>query len=132
MDKKETIKYWVSLADYDMETAKAMFETRRFLYVGFMCHQVVEKLLKAMFVQTNEDGPPRTHNLTKLAQKASVYDKFTDEQKDFLDYLEPLNIEARYPSYKDKLMKTLNKDRCESILLKTKELSEWIKNKLSE
>jgi HEPN domain-containing protein len=44
---QESMKYWLDLSEYDMETAIAMFETRRYLYVGFMCHQVVEKLLKA-------------------------------------------------------------------------------------
>ncbi|WP_330636719.1 HEPN domain-containing protein [Acutalibacter sp.] len=28
--------------------AKAMLETKRFLYVGFMCHQTIEKGLKAV------------------------------------------------------------------------------------
>ena len=42
--------YWLDGAEYDLQTAKAMLETRRFLYVGFMCHQAVEKALKAVFV----------------------------------------------------------------------------------
>lgn len=37
------------MSDYDFETALAMQETERFLYVGFMCHQSVEKILKAYF-----------------------------------------------------------------------------------
>jgi hypothetical protein len=37
------IKYWIDLSDYDLETAEAMFQSKRFLYVGFMCHQTIEK-----------------------------------------------------------------------------------------
>ena len=40
-------RYWASLAEYDLETAGAMLRTARHLYVGFMCHQAVEKMLKA-------------------------------------------------------------------------------------
>ena len=40
--------YWLELADYDLETARAMLQTGRYLYVGFMCHQVIEKALKAV------------------------------------------------------------------------------------
>jgi HEPN domain-containing protein len=36
MDKTE---YWLDLAKYDLETAKAMLYSKRYLYVGFMCHQ---------------------------------------------------------------------------------------------
>lgn len=30
--------YWIEMAEYDLETAVAMFNTKRYLYVGFMCH----------------------------------------------------------------------------------------------
>jgi len=38
----------MDLAEYDIETAKAMLQTSRYLYVGFMCHQTIEKALKAV------------------------------------------------------------------------------------
>ena len=55
---------------------------------------------------------------------------FTEEQLDFIDTLEPLNIEARYPSYKERLLKSLNREYCDRLLQQTKELQLWIKNKL--
>lgn len=36
----------------------------------------------------------------------------TEKQKDTIDLIEPLNVEARYPTHKEKLMQTLNYDRC--------------------
>lgn len=39
----DRVKYWLEMLEYDFDTAKAMFETKRYLYVGFMCHQVIEK-----------------------------------------------------------------------------------------
>ena len=36
--------YWINLAKYDIATAKAMLQTKRKLYVGFMCHMAVEKM----------------------------------------------------------------------------------------
>ncbi|MDR1321409.1 MAG: HEPN domain-containing protein [Gracilibacteraceae bacterium] len=39
----ERVEYWLELADYDFETAKAMLQTKRYLYVGFMRHQAIEK-----------------------------------------------------------------------------------------
>lgn len=46
----EKIQYWIDIAEYDLETAKVMLEGKRFLYVGFMCHQVIEKILKGYYV----------------------------------------------------------------------------------
>jgi len=41
MTTEEQITYWIELSDYDLETASAMLQTQRYLYVGFMCHQVI-------------------------------------------------------------------------------------------
>ncbi|HDP80310.1 MAG TPA: HEPN domain-containing protein [Spirochaetes bacterium] len=49
MDKEQKTQYWQDMAGYDLETARAMLSTGRYLYVGFMCHQTVEKSLKAYY-----------------------------------------------------------------------------------
>ena len=65
----DSVKYWLDLADYDIETAKAMLNSGRLLYVGFMCHQTIEKALKAVVARDCTDGeiPPKIHDLSKLA-----------------------------------------------------------------
>lgn len=127
MDK---IRYWLDIADYDMETAEAMALTRRWLYVGFMCHQVIEKTIKAYWHKKRDDDPPYIHNLKRLTQGCGLYTSLSDEQRMFLDTLTPLNIEARYPTYKEELSKALNESSCNDIILKTKSLQIWIRQKL--
>ncbi len=68
----EKIKYWIGLSDYDYETAEAMLKSKRYLYVGFMCHQTIEKALKAYFAKVKEGNPPYTHNLTFIARKRNA------------------------------------------------------------
>jgi hypothetical protein len=34
MDNKEKVKYWLDIADYDLQTARAMFSSKRYLYVS--------------------------------------------------------------------------------------------------
>ena len=126
----DKVKYWIELSEYDYETAEAMLSSKRYLYVGFMCHQTIEKILKAYFTNQIAEVPPFTHSLSYLAKKCGLIDKLSEDQLNFLDILEPLNIEARYPSHKKRLMKSLNEARCLDILKKTKQLQEWIKQKL--
>ena len=59
-------------------------------------------------------------------------DELTEDQKAFVDELEPLNIEARYPEYKERLLMQLTKNKCRELIDKTTELQQWIKRKLSE
>jgi len=47
-----------------------------------------------------------------------------------MDALNPLNIEARYPEYKNKIAQTMTKEVTQNILSDTKELLQWIKQKM--
>ncbi len=107
-----------------------MMQTGRYLYVGFMCHQTIEKILKAHFNASDSNPAPFTHSLTQLVKKSNIHDTLPEKFKDFIDILEPLNIEARYPSHKERLMKSLTKERCKQILENTNDLKSWIIEKL--
>lgn len=120
MTNNEKATYWQELANYDFDTAYAMMETKRYLYVGFMCHQTIEKILKAYFTKVTEQVPPFTHSLARLAEKSGIFADFSQTQIETIEMLEPLNIEARYPTYKEKLMKALSHSKCEAILSQTK------------
>ena len=129
MDNKITY-YWIEMSDYDFDTAKAMLETKRYLYVAFMCHQTIEKILKAYWSNVLEEPPLKIHSLSRLAEKSGLDKDMSEEQTDFIDELELLNIEARYPSYKERLMKSLTPERCNELIEQTDKLRIWIKSKL--
>lgn len=129
-EKVNDVEYWIDLAQYDLETAKAMNSTHRYLYVGFMCHQVMEKAFKAFFCKQFKKMPPFTHNLSLLAEKSGLYGEMSEEQKNFLDFLEPLNIEARYPTQKAKLLALLGEGRCNDMISKTENELKWLMTKL--
>jgi HEPN domain-containing protein len=42
---------WFKQADYDLETAEAMFITGRYIYTVFMCHLSIEKELKGLYAK---------------------------------------------------------------------------------
>ena len=127
---KNKIAYWIDLSEYDIVTAEAMLNSKRYLYVGFMAHQSIEKILKAYFIEKTGETAPYTHSLSLLAKKSGPYQHFSVEQQDFIDVLEPMNIEARYPINKKKLLDGLTEERCLSILNNAKGLRAWILLKL--
>ncbi len=125
----DRVAYWLELSDYDLETAKAMLSSKRYLYVGFMCHQTIEKAIKAYHCKHRADAPPFTHSLTLLARGSGLSEHLSDGQRGLIDILEPLNIEARYPTYKENLLKSLTQERCKQILKDTEALQQWIKQR---
>ena len=121
---------WTEVSDYDLDTADAMFRTGRWLYVGYMCHQTIEKAFKAFWCSRKEEPAPYSHNLINLAQSCGLGQLLSDEQKVFVSEMMPLNIEARYPSYKQSISDALSEERCKEIITKTRELQQWVKTKL--
>ena len=74
--------------------------------------------------------PPKIHDLAKLAVRAKLYDLMTEKQQDFIDDLNPLNIEARYPEYKKEAAAGLTNENCKDFIAGTEELLCWIKARL--
>jgi metal-dependent HD superfamily phosphatase/phosphodiesterase len=49
MTQEEKVKYWVDLAEEDLAVGETLVKNEHNLYAVFMCHQVVEKVLKGYF-----------------------------------------------------------------------------------
>lgn len=72
-------EYWFDSAEYDLQTAHAMLETQRLLYVGFMCHQTIEKALKGIYVSRKpEEELPYIHKLVRLANLSEISEEMSD------------------------------------------------------
>lgn len=68
MDKIKSSQEWSRQAEYDMETARAMLDSGRYIYCVFMCHLSIEKSLKALYAKKLGKNPSKTHSLVYLAQ----------------------------------------------------------------
>ena len=123
--------YWLDSAEYDSQTAKAMLETKRYLYLGFSCHQTIEKALKGVFVAAHPDEDlPHIHRLVRLANLSGITDELSDEQLALLDTLNPVNIEARHSLHKELLLKSLTPEKYTELIRETDAMVEWLKTKL--
>jgi HEPN domain-containing protein len=121
---KEPTAKWIQQAAYDFETAEAMFKTKRYVYVVFMCHLALEKMLKAAYTETKDDYPPRIHSLTTLASKASV--NFPDELKDFVHSMSNMSIPTRY----DDEVRDISGTQARSVLAKSRKAMKWLRRQL--
>ncbi|GAP72415.1 hypothetical protein SAMD00024442_300_3 [Candidatus Symbiothrix dinenymphae] len=127
MENEGKIKYWIDLSDEDIKAGRTLLQGGHFLYVAFMCHQAIEKILKAGYVKLKVDTPPYTHKLSYLAQQCGIFEMMSEEQRDYIRAIDPLNIEARYPEYKTEISRSLTHLKCVELLEQTKILQQWIK-----
>jgi HEPN domain-containing protein len=129
MNKKfKPSEEWFRQAEYDLDTAEAMFKAKRYIYTVFMCHLSIEKALKGLYAKKFQKDSPKTHDLSYLTKKIEL--KLPELFLDFLEDLNELSVPTRYPDELENLLKQYKKEVTEKILNRTKELLLWLKEKL--
>lgn len=118
---------WFKQAEYDMKTAEAMFDAKRYIYVVFMCHMAIEKALKGLYAQSLDKLPPKTHNLLLLTEKIGL--DLPEGLYDFVFRLNGVSVPTRYPEDIERLKKDYNKRNTGSMLKMGKETLKWLKRK---
>lgn len=122
------VQNWVASAEYDLETADHMYKSGRFIYVIFMCHLSLEKMLKAHIALIGE-VPAKTHDLIYLLKKS----KITNMSESFIDFLGQLSnssIPTRYPEDIQLAIKDYPEPIAKSYLTKCMEVMGWLKVQL--
>jgi len=119
---------WFKQAAYDMKTAQAMFDNKRYIYAVFMCHLSIEKALKGLYTQVLDDLPPKSHNLIYLIEKIEL--KLPKELYDFVYTLNGISVPTRYPDDLQKLLKDHNKSKTKKVIEQGSELLKWLKARL--
>lgn len=123
---KPDTELWVEVATDDLGLAKVALENGFYRQSVFQCHQAVEKLLKAMWVEQPERGAhPHIHNLLSLADALQLV--LSAEQRDFLRMLTAQYTPTRYGvatgTYPEAVASRYYTD--------TDELFRWLRQKLS-
>lgn len=123
------VRNWAATANYDLRTADAMYKAGRYLYVVFMCHLAIEKMLKAILAQRYpEDAPPKIHNLINLAQRTEI--TLPENLKDFFQRIDNVSVVTRYPEDLRTLSREFNQNTAKQILTDTKRMIKWLKQHL--
>lgn len=127
-DIQKTIQYWLESASYDLETGKALIESKKFPYALFFGHLAIEKLLKALVVKVTKEHSPFTHSLVHLASKLdfklpeSIFDKLAE----FMEF----HLEARYPDDKKDFYKKCTETFTRQKFSEIEEVYQWIMKRL--
>jgi HEPN domain-containing protein len=106
-----------------------LFSTGKYDWCLFIGHLVLEKILKAIFVQDNENQfPPKTHNLIKLAENTHL--SLTEDQRLLLDEINDFNLEVRYPQFKNEFHKKCTQPFTEKYFKEIEDVSKWLKSQI--
>ena len=121
---QDDIGPWVILSDGDLRAAEVLLASEQIQAVSFHCQQAVEKRLKALYVQTKGEMPPRTHTLPRIAAEIGL--EADEAMRAFLVELTYGYIAYRYPTLDGALPEAQYEEDAERLLARTKEAVEWL------
>jgi len=122
--KKATLN-WLQSAAYDVKTAEALLNNRRYIYVVFLCHLALEKTLKAILAESQTTLPPYTHNLNRLLELAHI--QLPEAEQSFINVLNLQSVPMRYPEDFKRLAKEFDQKIAGGCLKQTKGLVRWLR-----
>ncbi|MDR1654721.1 MAG: HEPN domain-containing protein [Treponema sp.] len=128
MTGEEKYAYWLELAQYDLGSADAMYNSGRWFYVVFMCQQAVEKLCKGLYNFHIDDNVPKIHNIGFLLSKIETELAITipAETYNLADALSAYYLNTRYPDFAGRPGLQVNEETAKNFLQKTKEVYTWL------
>jgi HEPN domain-containing protein len=116
---------WFKQADYDLDTAQTMLDSRRYHYAIFMAHLAVEKSLKGRISRSGQVHPPKTHDLHYLCSLLKI--PVPEAHQEFIDGLNDLSVPIRYPENLESLLSQFGPEQCGQVLTAARSFVQWIK-----
>ncbi|MBA3036274.1 MAG: HEPN domain-containing protein [Desulfobacterium sp.] len=105
-----------------------MFVARRYIYVVFMCHLSIEKVLKGLYQKKLGTVPPKVHNLLFLIEAVGL--TLPDDLYEAVFSLNRASIPTRYPEDLKQMQKNYPRRKTETLLVQSKEVLKWLKKEL--
>ena len=129
MNNQKISQKWLDRVSYDLETAKAMLQTGRYIYAIFMCQQSLEKCFKAL-LPYGEKEVVLIHNLRRLAELANVIHEIDDSTLIKMDFLSSYYINARYKEDLEQLSKGITESVVQDFIQFSEGLLTWLCQKM--
>lgn len=124
---KPTTREWMDIAEEDLDAARAMRDTGRYLYAAFQAQQCAEKALKAV-LQEKLAAPPKVHDLETLAEKAGLVESDLSRR---LRILSAYYIATRYPEDRARLRDVTDREKAVNLIGIAEEVLAWATGQLN-
>lgn len=124
---REEVLLWWKQAQKDLEVAEKNFKIEEFYLVAFLCHQSVEKALKALYIHNLNDSAGKTHSLVHLGKSVGIPEKLIS----YLKKMTPDFVITRYPDISQEIPYELfDEEIAQERLGFAKEVIAWIQIQL--
>ncbi len=122
------IAHWWEQAQEDLDAARYNRSGEKLFVAAFLCHQAVEKALKALYMTQVREPPPPTHSLTTLSRLVGAPAQY----RRFLRQLTSEYVVSRYPNASDDVPARLyDPETLDEYIAQVTEVMEWVRTALT-
>lgn len=119
---------WFEKAKESLDDAISSFASHRYGLTAFCSQQALEKLLKAAIIHLKNERPRKVHDLLPLLRDSGL--ELSKDDKLELTKISKFYFLVRYPDINREFF--ASPEIAQETLEKTKEIFQWIKNKLKK
>ncbi len=120
---RKEAELWIKQALKDLEMAEKNFEIGGYYITAFLCHQSVEKGLKALYIVKFKRMPEKMHSLIALGREVEI----PEEYFHILREMTPDFIISRYPDVIGEVpYEVYDKETAKERLENAKKVVDWI------
>lgn len=124
IENKDIVEFWLKAAKKDESVMKVLFANKKYADSLFYGHLVLEKTLKAVYVQKIQSSPPFIHDLLLLTRKSQL--KVDEDVAKKLKIITGFNINGRYDDYKSTFYSVSTKKYALEYLEVIKSIKIWL------
>jgi len=122
------VQYWLDSADKNYETMIHLVDSKDYSWALFLGHLVIEKTLKALYVNRLQKHAVFSHDLLRLSKKIDL--ELSEDFEEWLDEITTFNLNARYDNYKQDFHQLCNKEFADKWLDRIEKVRLWLRNQL--
>jgi len=119
---------WKESSDQNYETMRHLYQSKDYSWALFLGHLVIEKLLKAHYVNKYQRHPLFIHDLLRLAKKSEIV--LDEQQEEWLDEITTFNLNTRYDNYKQEFRTRCTLEYTSYWIQNIEKIRLWLINQL--
>lgn len=120
---RKEIENWWKQSKEDLDSAEYIFKGKKYYLVTFLCHQSIEKGLKALILHNTKEQKIEGHSLIFLSKKANLPEEFITK----IRKINPHYSLSRYPDLtEDAPFELYDEEISKEHLYIAKEVIKWI------
>ena len=125
---QEAVEKYVHACHDDLDAAQILIDGGQCFYTPFLCHQALQKILRGLFLETQNRYPPVTADLLSIADGCDAGKRLDAPMRVLLQSLSVYPEVIGNPVYRKKILEQCTQESARDMLKQTKAIVRLVRS----